>query len=83
MVPEFRFPPHYEMWGAIDPGYHGFAAVIAGISPDDRIYVASEYFSQEEPTSTRFEALAERVRSLRSVEEWEGRPAVVVFFVDT
>jgi phage terminase large subunit-like protein len=83
LIPEFRLPAHYDLWGAVDPGYHGFAAAIAGISPEQRTYVASEYFSQEEPTSVRFAALFERVRELRTPEEWGTRSPTVVFFVDT
>lgn len=82
-VPRFRIPPDYELWGAIDPGYHGFAASIAAISPQNRIYWVQEYFSQQQTTSTRFKEMAELVRGLRTKEDWRGQPATVVFFVDT
>jgi phage terminase large subunit-like protein len=82
-IPAFRIPAHYELWGAIDPGFHGFAAIIGAISPGNRMYIAKEYFSQQETTRTRFAALAEKVRELRTREEWGQHHPCVVFFVDT
>jgi len=83
-IPAFDLPPEFEIWGGLDPGYHGFAAVIGAIDPMDRIYIAQEYFSQAQTTKERFKALAKRVRGIRNEEDWEKtiRPTVV-FFVDT
>ena len=83
IVPQFRLPPHYELWGGLDPGFHGFAACIGALSPGSRMYIVEEYFSQQETTSERFEALSEKVRGLRTQEEWGEREPIVVFFVDT
>lgn len=83
-IPDFLIPPDYEIWGGLDPGYHGFAATIGAIDPSNRVYVCEEYFSQTESTKTRFQALAKRVRGVRDDKDWEQivRPTVV-FFVDT
>lgn len=83
-IEPFTVPLHWEIWGGLDPGYHGFAAVIATIDPMDRVYIVKEYFSQQQTTQERFEALVEKVRSLRSEEEWSKEPLhTIVFFVDT
>lgn len=82
-IPRFRLPSHYDLWGAIDPGYHGFAAIVAGFSPNNRVFVAAEYFSQQESTDDRFKALLQKIRELRTREEWGPHPPTVVFFVDT
>ena len=82
-VPRFRLPKDYELWGAVDPGYHGFHVTIGAISPGDRMYIVQEMFSQQEATSTRFKKLAEKVRALRTPEDWGPQPPVIVCFVDT
>jgi len=83
-IPAFDVPPDWEIWGGLDPGYHGFAALLATIDPMNRVYVTQEYFSQGETTEDRFNALVDKVYSLRPREDWEKivRPTVV-FFVDT
>jgi hypothetical protein len=68
-VPRFVVPPSYELWGAVDPGYHGFAAIIAAISPEGRIYVVAEFFSQQETTRARFEAITKKVREVRTAPD--------------
>lgn len=83
VVPAFRLPAHYEIWAGLDPGFHGFAASFGAISPGGRMYVCEEYFSQQETTRTRFQALAEKVRGMRTQEDWGQRQPIVVFFVDT
>ncbi len=83
LIPAFRLPVHYEIWGGLDPGFHGFAVNFGAISPDGRTYICEEYFSQQETTRTRFEAMSEKVRGMRTQEEWGDRQAIVVFFVDT
>ena len=83
-IPRFDIPPDFELWGGLDPGYHGFAAVIGAIDPMNRLYICEEYFSQGQTTKDRFKALAERVKNVRNERDWERlvRPTVV-FFVDT
>ena len=83
-IPAFPMSSHFDLWGGVDPGYHGFAAVIGAIDPMNRVYVVKEFYSQGETTLVRFKELAKAVRSLRTNEEWEamGRPTIV-FFVDT
>ena len=83
-IPHFLLPPEFELWGGLDPGYHGFAALIGAIDPMNRMYVAQEYFSQGETTAVRFKDLAAKVKEVRDDKDWDQivRP-VVVFFVDT
>jgi len=64
-VPAFEVPKHWDVWGAVDPGFHGFGFLLLGISPTGRIYILEEYFSQEELTSTRLAAMAELVKRHR------------------
>jgi phage terminase large subunit-like protein len=83
-IPRFEIEPVFDLWGGLDPGYHGFAAVIGSIDPTNRLAIVQEYFSQQETTHERFVALAAKVRELRSDEDWRkiANPTVV-FFVDT
>src|SRR5690606_16770365 len=53
VVPAFRVPSHWETWGGVDPGYHGFAVVILALSPENRTFVVGEIFSSEESTFVR------------------------------
>jgi phage terminase large subunit-like protein len=83
-VPPFRVPDRYELWGAVDPGYHGFAAIIAAVSPGERVYVVDEMFSQQQTTRDRFRALAGKARQLLPKNvDGDPEPRVVVFWVDT
>jgi phage terminase large subunit-like protein len=76
-IPAFPIPDHWELWGAVDPGYHGFAFLLLAISPDGRIYVIDEYFSQQEITSARLKEMVRRVRRARK------EPGHVPVYVDT
>jgi phage terminase large subunit-like protein len=80
VVPAFAVPEWWEAWGALDPGYHGFAALLLVLGDDGRTYVVTEYFSQGETQRTRLEALAERVKEIRPSATMEDP---IVFFVDT
>lgn len=97
-IPRFPIPRHYYVWGAVDPGYHGFAAAIAAQAPDGSVYIAQEFFSQQETTKQRFKALTEKVRGVQAPEEPQDEPRdpfvkfraapdveplIVVLFVDT
>ncbi len=83
-IPAFSIPNNFDLWGGLDPGYHGFAALIGAMDPMERVYIAKEYFSQQETTQDRFEALSKVVRGLRTEEEWDKQPRhTIVFFVDT
>lgn len=57
VVPSFAIPPYFEKWGGVDPGYHGFAAVLTAMDPGGRIYVAGEYYSQQESHQQRLSEL--------------------------
>jgi len=83
-IPAFDVPPDFDLWGGLDPGYHGFAALIGAIDPSNRMFVVKEFFSQGETTRERFKALAKAVKEVRNEKDWEKlvRPTVV-FFVDT
>ena len=83
VIDPFGIPVEYDIWGAVDPGFHGFGVVFGAISPEERIYVVDEMFSQGEGIEQRFTAIADKVRKLRDPEEWPGKEAVVTFFVDT
>lgn len=92
LVPRFSIPDHFEVWGGVDPGFHGFAALFFAQSPQARIYIPAEYFSEHETTRDRLRALYRIYRDrVRPVEPdapdsatgfGEDEPAVV-FFVDT
>lgn len=83
-ISAFDIPANFDLWGGLDPGYHGFAALIGAMDPMDRTYIAKEFFSQQETTRERFEGLVKAVRSVRSQEIWDKEPQhTVVFFVDT
>ena len=83
-IPRFDLPPDFEVWGGLDPGYHGFAAAIGAVDPMNRVYIVEEYFSQGQTTKERFKALAKKVYEIRDPLDWDKitRPTVV-FFVDT
>lgn len=85
VIEPFAIPKEFEIWGAIDPGYHGFAVVIGAVNPrDHRMYIVEEIFSQQEPTTVRFQKVADAVRRLRpKISDWETRRPTIVMFVDT
>ena len=60
----FYVPTHWHVWGAVDPGFNGFAATLYAQSPDGVTYVVSELFSQHEATATRLLALADLYRDV-------------------
>lgn len=80
-IPRFPVPEHFELFGAVDPGYHGFGMVLGAMDPKGAIYVPQEYFSQERPTKERFENITALLYETRPPKENE-RP-VCVFWVDT
>jgi phage terminase large subunit-like protein len=79
VVPSFKVPRYYEVWGGCDPGYHGFAACLFAIDPKGRIYVPFEYFSQQENHSARAKALWEGVQQHVQLDEDD----YIVFYCDT
>lgn len=81
-VPAFEIPRHWYVWGAVDPGYHGFAVTVYAQSPAGRVYVIAEFYSQEEVTSKRFAAVQALYESIWPPEEGTD-PGTIVFFVDT
>lgn len=72
--------PDWLLVGTVDPGFHGFGALLAGIAPDGRVVVLDEYYSQGERTSVRLQALADMV-----VRHQPAGPSVepVIFLTDT
>lgn len=92
IIPRFALPDYFEVWGGVDPGFHGFAAVFLAQSPQARIYIVEEYFSEHETTGDRLRGLyrvyRERVRPADPAEidprtGLAESEQVVVFFVDT
>lgn len=79
VVPAFQIPAHWEVWGGIDPGFHGFAVTLMAQDPMGRIYVFYEYFSQGETAGSRAKELWANITSLIYV----GEEDYVIFYVDT
>jgi phage terminase large subunit-like protein len=80
VIPPFAMSPNYEIWGAVDPGYHGFSALIFAMDPMGRIYVAAEYFSQQENHTQRARELWDIVQKacpFMPDDDW------FVFYCDT
>lgn len=77
LVPEFEIPAHWQLWGGIDPGYHGFAVVVCAADELGRTYIVHETFSQAETARTRMGRIREALCKIRK------SPEPVVFFVDT
>lgn len=72
VIPAFALPNYFEKWGGVDPGFHGFAATLAAMDSQGRVYVAAEYFSQQESHSDRLTelwAIAQHVYQL-DPDEW-------------
>lgn len=76
-IPAFEVPAHWQLWGGVDPGFHGFAALVFASDELGRTYVIHEMFSQEEVTRTRLGRIREALGKIRK------SPDPVVFFVDT
>ena len=71
VVDAFEPPRTWDIWGAIDPGYHGFAVVLGAVTPTNEIVVLREYFSQGQALATRFSVVEQLVRDLRPrMEDW-------------
>src|SRR5690606_5009049 len=64
VVPAFQVPSHWEVWGGVDPGYHGFAVIVLALSPENRTFVVGEIFSAEEATYVRGEKVWQLYRKL-------------------
>jgi phage terminase large subunit-like protein len=79
LVRGFKVPHHFEVWGGVDPGYHGFAAVLLAMDPLGKAAVVGEYFSQKEPHTVRIEALWKLCQETLPLEEDD----FVVFYCDT
>ncbi len=72
LVEDIEVPREWDIWGAVDPGYHGFAVVLGGVTPTSEVVVVREYFSQGEAMATRFAEVERLVRGLRNdVTDWE------------
>jgi hypothetical protein len=79
VVPAFKIPSYYEVWGGIDPGFHGFAVTLLAQDPLGRIFVFYEYFSQGETSGTRAKELWSAITRIIDVPEDD----YVIFYVDT
>ena len=74
VVDDFDLPREWDLWGAIDPGYQGFAVVFGAVTPEDEIVVVEEYFSQGEALADRFGEIERIVRSLRpNLRDWAAQ----------
>lgn len=80
VVPGFKVPDHWEIWGTLDPGFHGFAGLVFALSPEGRFFVVGEYFSQEDSTGNRLLELAKMVAAVRPTLTTEDP---LVMWVDT
>lgn len=82
-VPAFKIARHWEVWGGIDPGFHGFAVCLLAQDPFGRIFVFYEYFSQGETTGARarelWSAIKERLPHLAD----PNNDDYIVLYVDT
>lgn len=78
VIPAFDVPSHWEVWAGVDSGYHGFAVVFFAMSPDGRVYVVDEYFSQEEVIRVRAAAIWEKAQRFQAV-----RGEYLILYVDT
>ena len=83
VVPHFPITPEYDIIGGVDPGSAGFHMTLGAISPDDRVYICEELYSQRQSTQDRFDLLVKRVQNLLDPKYWRGRTVEIVFFVDT
>lgn len=79
VIPAFEVPSYYAIWGGVDPGYHGFAAVGFAQDPTGRTYVPLEYYSQQESHSTRITALWAKIQEIYPL----GDDDYFVFYCDT
>lgn len=79
VIPAFAIPPHWEVWGGIDPGFHGFAVTIFAQDPFGRVYTIMEFFSQHQTTGERARELWAKLNSIYPVPESEW----IVLYVDT
>jgi phage terminase large subunit-like protein len=79
LIPAFRVPEHFVVWGGVDPGYHGFAAVCFAQSPMGRIFVPLEFYSQQESHTARVTALWQALKDTFRIpdDDW------FVFYCDT
>lgn len=78
VVPEFKIPDHWQLWGGVDPGYHGFAVLVCASDELGRTYAIHELFSQQETQRARLLRLRGALAKIRP-----GNSEPVVFFVDT
>lgn len=79
VIPPFKIPKFYEVWGGVDPGYHGFAAVCFAQDPTGRIFVPLEFFSQQESHTVRVKALWKQIQEVFDIAPDE----YFVFYCDT
>lgn len=79
VIPAFKIPPYWEIWGGIDPGFHGFAVTLLAQDPFGRVYAFYEYFSQGETGGARARELWASITKLVDVPEDD----YIVLYVDT
>lgn len=82
VIPAFSVPEHFEVWGGLDPGFHGFAAVTEAMDPMGRQYTVHEFFSAHETTQTRLGRLWQQ---LLDVLPWLSTDPEreITYYVDT
>lgn len=76
LVPRRELPAHTELWGGLDPGYHGFAVVLTMVDEDNEITVVQEFFSTQQTIPDNLEALVCQIEEL-------GVKGDVIIFCDT
>ena len=84
VIDPFALTSEYDVWGAIDPGFRGRSVIFGALDPQGRVFIADELFAKEQSYADMFSEIAEKVRNLRpSINDWPGRRATVVFYIDT
>lgn len=79
VIPPFEIPKYFEIWGGVDPGFHGFAATLFAMDPMGRVYIVGEFFSQQENQTARAKRLWELVQRTFKMDEDDWLP----FYCDT
>jgi phage terminase large subunit-like protein len=79
LVPAFKVPSYWQIWGGIDPGFHGFAFVLMVQDPMGRNFVVYEYFSQGETSGARAREMWAGIQGAVDVAEDDYVP----IYVDT
>jgi phage terminase large subunit-like protein len=80
VIDSFDIPDHWDIWGGIDPGFHGFAATWLTASPEGATPAVAEYFSSGRSIGERFE---EMKRILQTIRPFSRIRDAIPMYVDT